>query len=138
MAMRLNPYINFRDQARDALQFYHQVLGGDMTMTTFAEGGMAQDPAEGEKIMHGQIDTPDGFTLMVSDTPPGMPLAQDGNIAISLSGDDEPDLRRYWDGLADGGQVALPLEKAPWGDTFGMVRDRFGINWMVNILGRGH
>ena len=83
--------------------------------------------------MHSQLETPSGFTLMASDTPPGMPFQPGTNISVSLSGDDESELRGYFDKLAAEGQVTMPLEKQMWGDVFGMVSDRFGVNWMVNI-----
>lgn len=133
MTARLNPYLNFADQAREALAFYQSILGGDLQLMTFAQGGMTQDPALAERIMHGQLETPSGFTLMASDTPPGMAVTQGSNISISLSGDDEALLRAAWDGLVAGGEVIEPLVKAPWGDTFGMLTDRFGIRWMVDI-----
>lgn len=136
MTVRLNPYINFRGSAREALEFYHSVFGGDLTMSTYAEGGMPHQPAEAQKIMHGQLEAPNGMTLMASDGPAGMPIPSESNISVSLSGDDEGTLRGYWDGLAAGGQPMMPLEKAPWGDTFGMLVDKFGVSWMVNIAGQ--
>jgi PhnB protein len=134
---RLNPYISFRDTARQALEFYHGVFGGDLNMSTFAEFQMSEDPADADKIMHGQLDAPNGMTLMAADTPGSMDVQDASNITISLSGDDDPELRGYWDKLADGGSVTVPLEKAPWGDHFGMLTDRFGVAWMVNIAGQG-
>lgn len=129
----LNPYLTFDGNAREAMEFYAAVLGGELTVSTFAEYG---DPGN-EGVMHAQLQTPAGFTLMASDLPPGM---SDGyvagtNISISLSGDEGEELRGYWAGLADGGRVTLPLEKQMWGDEFGMVDDRFGVSWMVNIAG---
>lgn len=137
MTTRLNPYISFRDTARQALEFYHGVFGGDLNMNTFAEFQMSEDPADADKIMHGQLDAPNGMTLMAADTPSSMDVQDASNITISLSGDDEPQLRGYWDKLADGGTVTVPLEKAPWGDHFGQLTDRFGVAWMVNIAGQG-
>ena len=136
MSVLLNPYINFRNSAREALEFYHSIFGGELNISTYAEGGMPHEPGDGEKIMHGQLDADNGMTLMVSDAPEGMPLDEGSNISISLSGDDEAALRGYWDGLIAGGNAVMPLEKAPWGDTFGMLTDKFGINWMVNIAGQ--
>lgn len=136
MSIHLNPYLGFRDTARAALTFYHAVLGGSLNLTTFGEGGMSQDPAEADKIMHGQLDAPNGMTLMASDAPVAMPVADTSNISVSLSGDDAALLTAYWHGLLEGGTAIMPLEKAPWGDTFGMLRDKFGIAWMVNIAGK--
>ncbi len=135
MSVHLNPYIGFRDQARQALDFWHGVLGGELRTMTFAEGGMVQDPADAEKIMHGQIETPGGLLLMASDSPASMPTPTESNVSVSLSGDDEDLLTGYWEGLADGATVIEPLTKAPWGDTFGMLTDRFGVTWLVNISG---
>ena len=136
MSVRLNPYLAFRDTARAALTFYHSVLGGELSLMTFGENGMSQDPAEADKIMHGQLEAPNGMTLMAADTPNSMEVASSGNISVSLSGDDAALLTSYWHGLLEGGMAILPLEQAPWGDTFGMLRDQFGITWMVNIAGR--
>jgi PhnB protein len=135
MASKLNPYISFDGNAREAMEYYQQVFGGELNATTFAEGGMPSEPADAGKVMHAQLESSAGFTLMASDTPAGMSWQAPGGITISLSGDDEAELRGYWDRLADGGSVTLPLEKAPWGDSFGMVTDRFGVPWMVNIAG---
>jgi PhnB protein len=134
--VRLNPYLNFRDSARDALGFYHSVFGGDVSMMTYGQNGMPHEPAEADKIMHGQLDAPGGMILMIADVPNSMPFSDGGNVSISLSGDDEAAMRGYWDKLLAGGQTTVPLEKAPWGDTFGMLTDKFGIAWLVNIAGQ--
>ena len=114
------------------MEFYRDVLGGELVINTFGEYG-SDDPAIADKTMHAQLETDRGFTLMASDTAPGMEHRPGTNITISLSGEDGDELRGYWDKLADGGTVAMPLEKQMWGDEFGMLTDRFGIGWMVNI-----
>lgn len=136
MASRLNPYVSFRNSARQAMEFYKDVFGGELALSTFGNGGMPHDPSEKDKIMHGQLETPKGFTLMGSDVPNDTPYSPGTNYAISLSGDDEAELRGYWDALTAGGSITLPLEKAPWGDSFGMCADKFGTNWMFNISPR--
>ncbi|MDQ4088859.1 MAG: VOC family protein [Actinomycetota bacterium] len=133
--IRLNPYLSFRDNARQAMEFYHSVFGGQLVVNTFAELGGSEDPAEQDKIMHSMLETDNGLVLMGADTPQGMEYTPPVGVSISLSGDDEPELRGYWDKLVDGGTVVMPLEPAPWGDTFGMCADRFGVNWLVNIAG---
>jgi len=133
VASRLNPYISFAGDARQAMEFYRSVFGGELTMSTFGEFG-AQDSPEADKIMHSQLETGNGFTLMASDTPPGMEHNPGTNITVSLSGDDNDLLRGYWEKLSDGGTVQIPLEKQMWGDEFGSCLDRFGIPWMVNIV----
>ncbi|WP_328990470.1 VOC family protein [Kribbella sp. NBC_01245] len=134
MASRLNPYISFTDNARQAMEFYQSVLGGNLTLNTFGEYGMAGTPQE-NNIMHGLLETDSGFALMAADTPPGMEHNPGSNIAISLSGDDGDELRGYWEKLSSEGTVSVPLEKQMWGDEFGMCVDQFGIGWMINIAG---
>ncbi|TFB46750.1 VOC family protein [Cryobacterium tagatosivorans] len=131
----LNPYLSFRDTARQTGDFYQTVFGGELTRSTFAEYHASEDPAEQDKIMHSQLKTDGGLTLMLADTPNSMEYTPGNNYSVSLSGDDETELRGYWDKLVDGGTAAMPLEKAPWGDTFGMCTDKFGVSWLVNIAG---
>ncbi|MEO6501758.1 MAG: VOC family protein [Jatrophihabitantaceae bacterium] len=134
MPTRLNPYLNFRDKTSEAMDFYHSVFGGDLTKSTFAEMNASDDPAEQDKIMHSQLVTENGLTLMAADTPNYLDYTAGVNdFAVSLSGEDEGELRGYWDKLSDGATVTMPLDKAPWGDLFGMCTDKFGIPWLVNI-----
>jgi PhnB protein len=132
MASRLNPYISFKDNARQAMEFYRDVFGGELRMSTFGEFGAAGTP-HADNIMHAVLETDNGFTLMASDTPPGMEHNPGTNISVSLSGEDAAELRGYWDKLSSAGTVSVPLEKQMWGDEFGMVQDQFGVAWLVNI-----
>ena len=133
MASVLNPYISFQNNAaRQAMEFYKDVFGGTLNLSTFGEYGDPNAPGA-DGIMHGQLNTDNGLTLMGADTPPGMEIHPGDNITISLSGDDEQELRGYWDKLSQGGTVTIPLEKQMWGDLFGQCTDQFGIQWMVNI-----
>jgi PhnB protein len=136
MSVRLNPYLNFRDTARPAMEFYTSVFGGDLTTSTFAEFQMNEDPSEADKLMHAQLETGGGLVLMAADVPNSMG-PPGANPAVSLSGgaEDEDELRGYWDRLSEGGTVMAPFEKAPWGDLFGMCSDRFGVTWLVNVAG---
>jgi PhnB protein len=136
MASTLNPYLGLSDNARQAMEFYKDVFGGTLTMSTFGEFGDDDGP-DADKIMHAQLETESGFTLMASDTPAGTERSEGSSISISLSGDDSEELHGYWDKLSSGGTVAVPLEKQMWGDEFGMVVDQFGTSWMVNIAGSG-
>jgi PhnB protein len=130
----LNPYLSFRSDARDAMEFYRSVFGGDLTVSTFGEfPGMGQDPAEGDLVMHAQLTTSDGFVLMASDTPSGMTYSPPAGFSVSVSGDDEAQLQGFWDALADRGAVVMPFEVPPWGGRFGMLTDRFGIDWMIAL-----
>jgi PhnB protein len=132
MASRLNPYISFSDNARQAMEFYKSVFGGNLTLNTFGEYG-APDAPNADKIMHGMLENDKGLALMGADTPPGMEHNPGDNITVSLSGDDSDELRGYWEKLSAGGTVSMPLEKQMWGDEFGMCVDQFGVPWMVNI-----
>ncbi len=132
MASRLNPYLSFDGDAREAMEFYKSVFGGSLQLNTFGEYGAAGTP-QAEKIMHAQLETDGGFTLMASDNPPEVPFDSGSRLAISLSGDDAGELRGYWDKLSASGSAVMPLEKQMWGDEFGMCVDGFGISWMVNI-----
>ena len=131
MVSRLNPYIGFTDNARQAMEFYQSVFGGTLVLNTFGEYGTEGEDAE--KIMHGQLETDKGYTLMGADTIAGMERDSGSSITISLSGDEGDDLRGYWEKLSEGGSISVPLEKQMWGDEFGQCTDKFGVNWMFNI-----
>ena len=133
MQSRLNPYIFFRNQAREAITFYKSVFGGELTMQTYSEGKGSDNPKDADKLMHSQLEAPNGITLMASDAPEGVEYNPGTNVSLSLSGEDEAELRGYWDKLSQGANVTMPLNKAPWGDQFGMLTDKYGILWMVNI-----
>jgi len=128
---QLNPYLTFNGNAREAMEFYRSVLGGDLRVNTFGEFGNP-DPAVADKVMHAML-TGDKGTLMASDTAPGMPFNPGNTITCSLSGAPGEGLEDVWAKLSDGGQVHVPFEKQMWGDLFGQCLDRFGVQWMVNV-----
>jgi PhnB protein len=118
------------------MEFYQSVFGGKLTMSTFKEFHAAQDPAEGDKIMHAILEADNGITFMAADTPNSMEYKAGANYRMSLTGDNEAELRGYFEKLAVGGSVMMPLEKAPWGAMFGMLTDKFGVPWLVNVEAR--
>ena len=132
MASQLNPYLNFNGNARQALEFYASVFGGNLNLSTFADFGNKDEPYA-DKIMHGQLETAAGYTIMAADTPPGMEYQGMHGFGVSLSGDDGDTLRGYWEKLSGSGTVTMPLQKQAWGDEFGMCTDQFGVPWLVNI-----
>ena len=134
MSVRLNPYISFQDNARQAMEFYHSVFGGELTVNTYADFHASEDPAEKDNLMHAMLVTDNGLVIMGADTPHAIPFSPPAGVSISLSGDDDGALRGYWDKLSGNGTVVMPLEQAPWGDTFGMCIDQFGVSWMVDII----
>ena len=133
MASRLNPYLNFNGTARQALEFYHGVFGGELTLSTFGEMGAAADASDADKIMHGQLETAAGYTIMAADVPSHMEFHPPAGFSVSLSGDDGDALRGYFEQPSAGGSVSMPMQKQVWGDEFGMCVDQFGIDWLVNI-----
>ena len=136
MSVKLNSYIGFKDNARQAAEFYKTVFGGQVHMDTFekfAGSGVPVADQDKQKIMHAYLQGENGIELMMADTPTGMSFQEGAMVSLTLNGDDETLLRGYWDKLAEGGAVTAPLEKAPWGDTFGMLTDKFGVNWMIDI-----
>ncbi|KRF11304.1 3-demethylubiquinone-9 3-methyltransferase [Nocardioides sp. Soil797] len=131
MASRLNPYIQFENTAREAMEFYASVLGGTPEVMTF--GNMGAEGPEKDLVMHSFLETDDGHALMAADTPPGMDVAQPSRrITISISGDDDK-LRDQFAGLSAGGTVITPLAKQAWGDEFGGFTDKYGVEWLFNI-----
>ncbi|MFD5224525.1 VOC family protein [Microbacterium sp. NPDC058342] len=133
----LNPYLSFRDNAREAMTFYQSVLGGKLDLVEFsAFPDMPQDPADAEKIMHSWLATEDGMVLAGSDTPTGMEYREPQNISISISGE-EARMQAVWDGLSEGGTVTMPFETPPWGGRFGTLVDRYGMSWMVSADAAG-
>ena len=133
MASQLNPYLQFDGKAREAAEFYRSVFGGDLRINTYGEFG-SPDPATADLVMHGQLTGERGYTLMVADAPPGMPHIPGNNVTCSLSGDPGEGLEDAWEKLSDGATIQVPFEKQMWGDTFGQLTDRFGIQWMVNVV----
>lgn len=134
--MKLNSYVNFNGDAREAVEFYKSIFGGEVysdTFRSFASDEMPVAEQDLDKIMHAYLKGDNGIELMASDTPSSIEYKDDTRITLTLNGDDDALLRGYWDKLADGGTVTMPLDKAPWGDVFGMVTDKFGVCQMVDI-----
>ncbi len=133
MQSKLNPYLGFRSKAREAMEFYQTVFGGKLDLRTFKELNASPDPSEDDKIMHSVLEADNGITIMAADTPSSMEHTHGNNMSMSLSGENEAELQGYWDKLSAGGTATIPLEKAAWGDKFGICTDKFGVQWMVNI-----
>jgi PhnB protein len=133
MGATLHPYLNFRGNAREAMELYKSVFGGNLTISTFADFHASSDPSEDDQVMHADLEGEGGIRFMGADVPKHMEFQPGSNFSMSLSGESESELRGYFEKLSDGGSVMMPLEKAAWGDTFGMCTDRFGTKWLVNI-----
>jgi PhnB protein len=133
MASRLNPYLNFNGNARQAMEFYASVFGGSPTMSTYGDMG-APDGTDADRIMHAMLETDAGYLLMGSDLPGTMEYQPMAGCSVSISGDDAAALRGYWDKLSASGTATMPMQKQAWGDEFGMCVDQFGVAWMVDIM----
>ena len=131
--MRLNPYLSFRDNAREALSFYQSIFGGETSINTFAEFNASDEPDEQDLVMHGQLESPHRIVLMMADTPKRMEYTPGGSISVSINGTEESELTSYWEKLSDGGTIVMPMEAPEWGGKFGMLVDRYGVTWMVSI-----
>jgi PhnB protein len=131
MASRLNPYLNFNGNARQAMEFYASVFGGELALTTFAQLGV--EGPDADRVMHAALETDAGYQIMAADVPSSMEYEPITGASVSLSGDDGDALRSYFQQLSAGGTVRMPLEKQAWGDEFGMCVDQYGVPWMVNI-----
>jgi PhnB protein len=134
MNATLSPYLNFNGNTAEAMRFYQSVLGGDLNIQTFGDAGVAQTDTQKNLTLHAAL-TSDGITLFASDGRPDVKVVVGDNVHLSLQGSDPANLTGYFNGLAAGGQVDMPLAKQFWGDTFGMLTDKFGVHWMVNITG---
>jgi PhnB protein len=137
---KLNPYVSFKDNAREALEFWQAALGGELSISVFGDvpevAGMLQDEAEKSLVMHGQLDTPDGLTLMAADTGSSMPYeAPTSGVTVALTGgpEDLDYIRGAYESLSDGATDVMPLDLAPWGDHYGQLTDRYGITWMFDV-----
>ncbi|MEV4619214.1 VOC family protein [Asanoa sp. NPDC049573] len=132
MTSRLNPYLTFNGNAREAMEFYQSVFGGELRINTFGEFG-STDAAIADKVMHAMLTTEQGYVLMASDLAPGMSHEPGNTITCSLSGDPGDGLEEAWQKLSAGGTVSMPFEKQMWGDVYGMCVDKFGTPWMVDV-----
>jgi len=128
----LRPYLTFDGKAAEAMKFYNSVLGGKLSVQTFGEANMGNTPEEQKRIVHATLEH-DLLTFMASDSMPGKAPKVGDNISLSIDGKDYEWLSKVFEKLSQGGRVDMPLSQQYWGDTFGMLTDRFGIHWMINI-----
>jgi PhnB protein len=127
-------HINLRGTAREALEFYQSVFGGQIAIVTYRDAGNVQDPADADRVMWGQVDAANGFRVMAYDVPGAMPWNPGENAYfVSLRGDAAEEIALHWKKLADGATVLRPLEKALWSPLYGMLKDRFGVVWVLDV-----
>ncbi|MET0971441.1 MAG: VOC family protein [Tardiphaga sp.] len=136
MAVQTVTHLNFRGDARAALAFYQSVFGGDLIVVSYKDAGAAQNPGEADWVMWGQVTAASGFRVMAFDVP-SQRAWHPGEVPffVSVRGDVAQDIRGYWEGLCAGGTVLQPLGPSNWAPLHGMVKDRFGITWIVDVDG---
>ncbi|WP_132251671.1 VOC family protein [Methylobacterium segetis] len=134
MSIKTTTHLNFRGAAREALAFYRSVFGGDLTAFTYAQAHAVSDPAEADQVIWGQVLAADGFHIMAYDVPSARAW-DPGEIPVFVSarGDDPEQIGRYWEGLSEGATIVQPLGPASFSPLYGMVRDRFGITWVLDV-----
>ena len=139
---KINPYINFDGNTEEAFDFYKSVFGGEFqTVMRFGdvsktEGceGMHLAESDLNKIMHIALPIGDGSVLMANDIPESMKqeIVEANNFSIAVGADSKEEAEKLFNGLAEGGKVEMPLGDTFWGAYFGMLQDKFGVQWMVN------
>jgi PhnB protein len=134
MTITTTTHLNFRGQAREALAFYQSVFGGNLMLVTHKEIYPSFAPEEADHIAFGQVESAAGFRIMAFDVPASRPYAPgDSALFVSVRGTDGDELTSYWNRLADGGTTLQPLAPSAWSPLYGMLKDRFGITWVLDI-----
>ncbi|MGP4008497.1 VOC family protein [Streptomyces sp. 4N124] len=134
MSVNAVTHLNFRGDARAALTFYQSVFTGHMVMVTYKDAGNVTDPSEADQVMWGQVAADSGFRVMAYDVPSHLPWDQGENaFFVSLRGETAEEITSYWEKLCDGAKIVQPLEPAQWAPLYGMLTDRFGVTWVVDV-----
>lgn len=140
MTVTTTTHLNFRGQARGALDLYASIFGGEVQAFTYGDAHNDADGAVADQLMWGGFDSPNGLRLMAFDVPPGRAFDRGMDaVFVSVRGDDPEEITRCFEVLAEGGHVRTPLGPAPWGSPlYGMLDDRFGITWVMDVrVGQG-
>lgn len=134
MTIKTTTHLNFRGDARAALDFYQSVFGGELMAITYADAHAVTNPAEGKQVIWGQVAAEDGFHIMAYDVPSATAWHA-GKIAffVSVRSDDAAQLGTYWKKLSFGATVVQPLGPSGFSPLYGMVRDRFGVTWVLDL-----
>ena len=135
MSVTTVAHLNFRGDAREALTFYQHVFGGDLAVVTYGDTGDVTDPAEAGHVTWGQVVSPDGFHVMAYDVPSAMPWDQGKNaFFVSVRGGSAEEITAYWEKLSEGADVVHALGPSPWAPLYGMLRDRYGVVWVLDVV----
>ncbi|MFI6787974.1 VOC family protein [Nonomuraea sp. NPDC050383] len=134
MSVQSVTHLNFRGDARAALEFYQSVFGGHLSVVTYKDAGNPQDAAEADQVMWGQVVSDRGFHVMAYDVPSRLPWDRGENsFFLSVRGDSAEEITAYWERLSEGASIAQPLGPAQWAPLYGMLTDRFGVVWVVDV-----
>ena len=134
MAVNAVTHLNFRGDAREALGFYQTVFGGELLVISNQDMGIVDVPAEVDQVKWGQVAAPNGFTVMAYDVPAAQPWSRgEDSFFLSLRGDSTNEVGALWDKLSEGSTVVVPLAPAQWAPLYGMLTDRYGITWVVDV-----
>ncbi|KIG15090.1 putative DNA binding 3-demethylubiquinone-9 3-methyltransferase protein [Enhygromyxa salina] len=135
MSVQSTTHLNFRGDARDALTFYQSVFGGELTLVTYADAHAAREPSEANQVMWGQVAAENGFSVMAYDVPSSLPFSQGENaFFVSVRGDSEAEIQAYWNKLSEGASVIQAIGPSGWAKIYGMLKDRFGVVWVLDVL----
>jgi PhnB protein len=134
MTVKATTHINFKGDARAALEFYRTVFGGELTIITYKDMGNVQQPEEADQVMWGQVAADSGFAVMAYDVPSGRPYDKGTDpFYESLRGETVEEVTAVWERLSDGATITQPLGPAQWAPAYGMLTDRFGITWVIDV-----
>ncbi|MFD3607114.1 VOC family protein [Streptomyces atroolivaceus] len=134
MAFKTTTHLNFRGTAREALDFYQSVFGGRNVAVTYKDADAVQDESEADWVMWGEVAGDNGFHVMAYDVPSRLPWNQGENpFFVSVRGETAEEISALWGKLAEGSAVVRPLEPAQWAPLYGMLTDRFGITWVLDV-----
>ena len=135
MSINTTTHLNFRGDAREALGFYKSVFGGEQMLISYADAHNVQEPSEADQIMWGQVASENGFRVMAYDVPSATAY-EPGEIPVfvSIRGEDADEVSGYWAKLAEGSTIVRDLEPAPWATLYGMLKDRFGVTWVLDVV----
>ncbi len=127
-------HANFRGEARAALEFYRSVFGGEIAVITYKDAHSVTDEAEADQVMWGQVESAEGFRLMAYDVP-GHTSWNPGEkpYFVSVRGDSVEQVTAYWEGLSEGAEIVQPLGASAWAQVYGMLKDRFGLTWVLDV-----
>ncbi len=135
MAVTTSTHLNFRGEARPALEFYRSVFGGELALVSYRDAHAVQDPAEADQIMWGQVRSADGFAVMAYDVPSSLPFDRgETSFFVSVRGASPDEITGYWKALAEGATVLQELAPAGWAELYGMLKDRFGVVWVLDVV----